>query len=241
LTLSFQTQNPISQQGTILLEWPTTVELFEDATFCRVNTFREILKEGTCTFDFARRELLVRYAFEELSQGYSGKVQIYLSRLKLPSTNKDPVPFVLKTFDDAEMRFAVDSLVFNPLLICDWPCFKCTENKAFCTQCWAQELEYMFRYKLESTCLQGCPEGWTSNGSQPPVCERCEFGCAGCLDNGLFGDSQKCTSCKPEFPFRTLNATDNSMACGVACDNGFYNSGEFLCSQCAKECKTCDS
>ena len=89
---------------------------------CTVETYREL--GDICEIDFGLRTIIVHNAFTEVDS-YMGPVTIVLSEVTNPTTNIELEAFVIETFDDFEMEFAIDILHYYPLLECNYPCFAC--------------------------------------------------------------------------------------------------------------------
>ena len=116
--------------------------------------------------------------------GYSGFVTIHINFIN-PKDNWGEIGLKIKTYEviDGE-EYLVDKLEGDeliPNLKCDSPCKECKEDpvskeiiqRDFCTECWSDS---SFKYLMvskewdeatltgESTCINTCPDGFTSNG-----------------------------------------------------------------------------
>lgn len=84
--------------------------------------------------------MIINGAFSEVDT-YTGPIKIVLTDVQNPPTNIDLVPFKVETFDDKEMRYPVDKLLYLPSLVCNSPCFTCSRaDKDFCLSCWSDDL-----------------------------------------------------------------------------------------------------
>ena len=70
--IQFQTMNPVSYKGVILLKWPANVVVY-DQTYCKVTTHKLILRD-ICTFNLDERTLTIENAFAEVPPSYTGLI-----------------------------------------------------------------------------------------------------------------------------------------------------------------------
>lgn len=56
-----------------MLKWPASVELY-NTTYCKVTTYKQIIRNDLCVFDLDERTLKIQNAFVEVSRGYSGLI-----------------------------------------------------------------------------------------------------------------------------------------------------------------------
>mmetsp|Transcript_21112 Transcript_21112/g.32734 ORF Transcript_21112/g.32734 Transcript_21112/m.32734 type:complete len:97 (+) Transcript_21112:730-1020(+) len=85
----------------------------------------------------------------------------------------------------------------------------------------------------ESTCINKCPDGFTSNGDDDLFkCVPCDETCVTCQDNGQVGDIKRCTECSESFP----NMYSPEARCMEVCNNGFYEVVEKQCDKCDDIC-----
>ena len=150
---------------------------------------------------------------------YVGPVGISLSEVRSPETNRGLKDFVVETFDDTDMEYAVDRLAYAPLLECKAPCFACSGiDKGFCTGCWDEwdgvpwgfpEVYLQLQANPPGqTCQSACDDGFSTDGDIESLrCQMCDASCATCLDDGVVGDAAKCVECNlPEY--NLLGETD---------------------------------
>jgi hypothetical protein len=116
--LRFRPLNPISSDGSVKLTWSSDVEVFEDSK-CLVETYSALGE--ICEIDFQAKSLIIHGSFSEVDV-YTGPIKILLTHVRNPATNKDLIPFAVETFDDHDMEFPVDKLLYPPSLVCNWPC-----------------------------------------------------------------------------------------------------------------------
>ena len=109
--------------------------MYKDDWHCDVESYKALDSE-VCKTDFDTRSIIIRDAFKEVDI-YSGQIKITLSRIRNPETNIDLKPFIVETFDDAEMKYPIDKLEYLPALRCNYPCYTCSGiDKDFCMSCW---------------------------------------------------------------------------------------------------------
>ena len=99
-------------------------------------------------------------------------------------------------------------------------------------------MNFLYTDNQLSTCMDSCPAGWSSDGTQPRECQQCDFSCATCLDEGRKGDVSKCVTCTERYPFfkRTLL---NYGVCLIECPQGYFDNGYSVCDKCFSQCLAC--
>ena len=88
-----------------------------------------------------------------------------------------------------------------------------------------------------ATCKALCDGGYSSNGSEPKKCAKCEEPCAACIDDGQVGDTAKCTECNRLGGYQFLYSPDSQ--CMKSCSTGFYEVDENTCDKCTAPCHDC--
>lgn len=174
-----------------------------------------------------------------------------------PPDNRENYGFHIRTYYDSEATNLIDSSLPDlliPKLECDYPCRTCvnsddpaqtTEERSMCTSCWVSEtspLKYFMPNLNEDTgerldtggiCQEACDDGFTRNGKDNHVCERCEVQCLTCTED----DRNYCLICnEPTFPFKV----ENTGICLETCKDGYYESSATTCSFCEPPCASCE-
>lgn len=117
----------------ITLEWTDQVVFLEENPICKVETYQVFT--AACAIDFKKRSIEIFNVFKGVDQFFS-PVSITLDKITNPVTNIGLRPFKLRTYDDMEKKFAVDTLDYTPLTQCNWPCERCGADKDYCYKCW---------------------------------------------------------------------------------------------------------
>lgn len=78
-----------------------------------------------------------------------------------------------------------------PELECGFACATCnrTEDKNYCLSCFD---DFKFDTLQEGKCQMGCDDGYSRNGNELKVCEKCDESCNGCFDTGRVEDIFRC-------------------------------------------------
>ena len=104
--ISFEPINPIPAKGMILIQWTDQLSL-TDKSECSIETFKVFDGRKVCEFDLDKKQVLVRGIFES-RETYSGEITIILTNVTNPLTNQNLDSIVISTFEDVEMKYAID-------------------------------------------------------------------------------------------------------------------------------------
>lgn len=173
--------NPLPEYAMLVLKWTKQMDIVE-GTVCEVETYKKF-ENDVCYFDYEQRTVTIGSVF--LEKGYDGRISVAFDKLKNPLTNQQLQDIEITTYYDWGTYYPVDRLNYPPKLRCEYPCRDCSAKGDSCTKCWSNDPNpFLMISESKQTCESSCDKGWTSNGREDKVCERCESSCETCVDQG---------------------------------------------------------
>lgn len=134
--IRFETNNQISANGVVTLNWDSNQLIVLPETQCSLTTYKKF-DSSFCSWDLQNNELNIYGAFEQVPS-YLGTIIIDLDQVEVPETNQILKPMIVKTFDDVAKNYPIDMLEVDPVLQCFYPCKFCAggDRKDDCSACW---------------------------------------------------------------------------------------------------------
>ena len=147
--------------------------------------------------------ITIRDVFTSATGEYRAPITITLDKIRNPVSNKDLVPFELRTYDDPDKVYPIDMLDFIPNTPCEFPCLKCSSDRSYCYSCWQSDpMSFLMTTDTFSTCKEECDSGYTRNGNANNICRECDVSCSTCIDEGQDGDMMECITCAAGYNLR---------------------------------------
>ncbi len=238
-TIKFTPTNKISDNGSIKITYPSTVEVDDDES-CIIETRGSF--SSLCDFDTRDRTIEIKDAFRRVRDYYTDEIEIELEEVINPVTNQYNEGFLIETFDDNDMEYRVDiigDIALVPQLECDYPCKTClSTDRTNCQSCYTfDSYPYLQEYSSSGKCKTQCDYGYTSNGNSFKVCEACDVSCLDCYDNGADGDKYKCLACHSDYSFWY----ETEKRCFDTCGYGYYQLSSTTCGKCTGLCADCEN
>jgi hypothetical protein len=96
-TITFQTTNPISNSGSIVITWPIQVTLPSDGSSVQCSVTTSQLFTSNCNFSSSTRTITIIGVFPST---FFGTITIVLSSMINPADNRAVNGFQIATYDD---------------------------------------------------------------------------------------------------------------------------------------------
>ena len=249
-TIKFTPFNPIPTTGAIVIEWPAQITVPEDGIGCIITVSigdLDGIEENYCSFDRTTRTVTITGVYGD---GESEEVTVKLLDIINPADNFQNEGFIVRTYSDVDATKIIDKSIADlliPRLDCDYPCKTCVGSedpieRTTCTSCWTHsnaEFKYFMMDFDENdeeldygTCKAQCPPGYSRDGRDDYICEKCAIYCDQCKEM----DRDFCITCHETFPFMV----ENSGVCLERCIDGYYQSSDRTCNRCEAPCKDCE-
>ena len=244
ITLAFDTNNPLPVSSAIEILVPFKIpRIVNEAENCFV-LLNDVRFDDKCAF--TGKLISITNLFSSYETKFVGRIELNFKILN-PGDNEDlkVEPYKINIYDDETMLYGIDKLddFLFPILGCEYPCNTCLSNDPYhCTSCLVGKpttphFLYWGRDQEKQTCLDFCPDGYTSDGTDAPrQCKPCADTCATCAQNDLPGDVNVCVTCRDEFPYFWQN---RSSCHSTRCPEGTYESNTLDCLSCEAPCKFC--